>query len=225
MNSLYNHALSQVTALQLQLEKFQSGEDTSAALQGQIAARADAFKRSIDQYDAMAKKEIIEMKRDKAMSRVSKFKEDYDSINRNFAMLKAREEQLSHARNRSQLLERRQSRVNVPVEHPYQSTSASPYLQQAQAQSHRKHNNFIQRTGEQLDTMLNQAGASLEDLYNQSTSLKSSQRKIHDTGSTLGLSRNVIQLIERRSSEDKWIFYAGVCVTLLALWAIVHYLT
>jgi Golgi SNAP receptor complex protein 2 len=54
---------------------------------------------------------------------------------------------------------------------------------------------------------------------------QSTQRKMLDAANTLGLSRNVIQLIERRSSEDKWIFYAGVCVTLLALWAIIHYLT
>ena len=46
-----------------------------------------------------------------------------------------------------------------------------------------------------------------------------------DAANTLGLSRNVIHMIERRSSEDKWIFYAGVCITLLAMWAIIHYLT
>jgi hypothetical protein len=34
MNSLYNHALKQVNALQRDLEKFQTGEDTSVALQG-----------------------------------------------------------------------------------------------------------------------------------------------------------------------------------------------
>jgi len=34
MNSLYNHALKQVNALQRDLEKFQSGEDTSVAVQG-----------------------------------------------------------------------------------------------------------------------------------------------------------------------------------------------
>lgn len=34
MNSLYNHALKQVNTLQRDLDKFQSGEDTSVALQG-----------------------------------------------------------------------------------------------------------------------------------------------------------------------------------------------
>ncbi|KAF9139480.1 protein transport protein bos1 [Mortierella sp. GBA39] len=222
MNSLYNHALKQVNALQRDLEKFQTGEDTSVALQGQITATVNAFKRSIDDYDAMAKKEMIDAKREKAFTRVTKFREDYDAINRSFAQLKSREEQLSHGRNRTQLLERRQSRVNVPVEHPYQATSGSPYLQQAHAMRER---DFAQRTGMQLDDMLHQGKAALDNLYQQKTMLKSTQRKMLDAANTLGLSRNVIQLIERRSSEDKWIFYAGVCVTLLALWAIVHYLT
>ncbi|KAG0293688.1 protein transport protein bos1 [Dissophora globulifera] len=222
MNSLYNHALKQVNALQRDLGKFQSGEDTSVALQGQIAATVNAFKRSIDDYDAMAKKEMIDVKREKAFSRVTKFREDYDSITRNFAQLKSREEQLSHGRNRAQLLERRQSRMTAPVEHPYQTNSSSPYLQQAHAIRER---DFAQRTGAQLDDMLHQGKAALDDLFHQRTSLKSTQRKMLDAANTLGLSRNVIQLIERRSTQDKWIFYAGVCITMLAMWAIVHYLT
>lgn len=165
---------------------------------------------------------MIDDKRERAFSRVAKFREDYEAINKSFAQLKSREEQLANIRNRSQLLERRQSRANIPVEHPYQTTSASPYLQQAHAIRER---DFAQRTGTQLDDMLNQGKAALEDLFHQNTRLKSTQRKILDAANTLGLSRNVIQLIERRSTEDKWIFYAGVIITLLAMWAIVHYLT
>ncbi|KAG0255678.1 protein transport protein bos1 [Mortierella polycephala] len=220
MNSFYNIAVKQSNALQRDLEKFLTGEDTSVALQGQITATVDAFKRSIDQYESMSKKEMIDVKRERAIARVAKFREDYDSFIKSFAQQKSREEQLSHSRNRTQLLERRQSRVTVPVEHPYQSASASPYLQQA----HRERD-FSQRTGMHLDDLLNQGKAALDDLYQQRTKLKWTQRKMLDVANTLGLSRNVIQLIERRSSEDKWIFYAGVIITLLAMWAIVHYLT
>ncbi|KAG0039539.1 protein transport protein bos1 [Podila clonocystis] len=220
MNSLYNHALKQVNTLQRDLDKFQSGEDTSIALQGSIAAIVNAFKRSIDDYETMAKKEMIDAKREKAFARVSKFRDDYDNFNKTFAQLKSREEQASHTRNRAQLLERRQSRA--PVEHPYQAPSSSPYLQQAHAYRER---DFAQRTGMQLDDMLHQGKAALDDLFHQRNKLKSTQRKILDAANTLGLSRNVIQYIERRSAEDKWIFYVGVCITLLAMWAIVHYLT
>ncbi|KAF9203656.1 protein transport protein bos1 [Podila verticillata] len=222
MNSLYNHALKQVNTLQRDLDKFQSGEDTSVALQGSITAIVNAFKRSIDDYETMAKKEMIDAKREKAFARVSKFREDYDNFNKTFAQLKSREEQASHTRNRTQLLERRQSRMNAPVEHPYQTPSSSPYLQQAHAYRER---DFAQRTGMQLDDMLHQGKAALDDLFQQRNKLKSTQRKILDAANTLGLSRNVIQYIERRSAEDKWIFYAGVCITLFAMWAIVHYLT
>ena len=46
-----------------------------------------------------------------------------------------------------------------------------------------------------------------------------------DAANTLGLSRNVIQYIERRSTQDMWIFIVGFIITLLSMWAIVHYLT
>ena len=46
-----------------------------------------------------------------------------------------------------------------------------------------------------------------------------------DAANTLGLSRNVIQYIERRVSQDKWVFIAGAIVTFFSMWAIVHYLT
>ncbi|KAF9271584.1 protein transport protein bos1 [Mortierella antarctica] len=68
MNSLYNHALKQVNTLQRDLDKFQSGEDTSVALQGSISAIVNAFKRSIDDYETMAKKEMIDAKREKAFA-------------------------------------------------------------------------------------------------------------------------------------------------------------
>ncbi|KAG0230348.1 protein transport protein bos1 [Actinomortierella wolfii] len=219
MNSLFNHALKQEKALRQDLGIFQRGEDTSVAMQGQIAAKVNAFKRSIDDYESMARKEMIAARREAAIERVGKFREEYDEIYKSFTRLKNREEQAS---NRAQLLERRQSRLNVPVEHPYQAVSSSPYLQQAQAYRER---DFAQRTGQQLDEMLHQGRNALENLYQQRTMLKSTQRKLLDAANTLGLSRNVIQLIERRSTEDKWIFYAGVCITLFCMWAIVHYLT
>ncbi|KAF8927583.1 protein transport protein bos1 [Haplosporangium bisporale] len=158
-------------------------------LLGSITAIVNAFKRSIDDYETMAKKEMIDAKREKAFARVSKFREDYDNFNKTFAQLKSREEQASHTRNRTQLLERRQSRMNAPVEHPYQTPSSSPYLQQAHAYRER---DFAQRTGMQLDDMLHQGKAALDDLFQQRNKLKSTQRKILDAANTLGLSRNVI---------------------------------
>lgn len=54
--------------------------------------------------------------------------------------------------------------------------------------------------------------------------LQKTQKKILDTANHLGLSQNVIRYIERRSAQDKWIFYGGMIITLLCLWAIVHFI-
>lgn len=95
-----------------------------------------------------------------------------DSLNPSFFAYLFLLMQLSHGRNRTQLLERRQSRMNVPVEHPYQATSSSPYLQQAHAVRER---DFAQKTGLHLDEMLHQGKAALDNLYQQRSMLKVSK--------------------------------------------------
>lgn len=70
MNSQYNHALKQVHALERDLKKFESGEDTSVGFQGQITAVFNALQRSIEEYDSLAKREMIVLKRDTAFAYV-----------------------------------------------------------------------------------------------------------------------------------------------------------
>lgn len=50
--------------------------------------------------------------------------------------------------------------------------------------------------------------------------LQGTQRKILSVANTLGLSRNVIGQIDRRSVQDKWIMIAGICFTLFAFYYI-----
>lgn len=48
------------------------------------------------------------------------------------------------------------------------------------------------------------------------------QRRLYDIANHLGLSTSVIKYIERRSTEDKYIFFGGVIVTVLVMWFIVQ---
>jgi len=79
MNSLYTLALRQSTSLQsdlTSLEKLYTSPSTShpastSALHGQINASLAAFDRTIEDYDSMARREIVEVKKEKAVSLVS----------------------------------------------------------------------------------------------------------------------------------------------------------
>jgi hypothetical protein len=86
MNSLYNLGLRQTASIQADVDKMIAG-DSSAALQGtlpayswsrvdtkanvetagQISASLSALSRTIDDYDSMAKREMIKAKQEKAV--------------------------------------------------------------------------------------------------------------------------------------------------------------
>ncbi|KAG0165219.1 protein transport protein bos1 [Apophysomyces sp. BC1034] len=215
MNSLYNNALKQSHALQRDLEKFASGEDASAGLQGQISAAFNSLQRSIDDYENLAKREMIAVKKETALTRISKFRSDLQEHKTRFEMIKKQRENQRHEQNRETLL-RRPNKTSSAPEYPYQPLSREEYAM-------REHS-FAESTESQLDDYILQAQNILENLTDQHGILKKTQKKVLDAANTLGLSQNVIRYIERRTAQDKWIFVAGLIITVLLMWAIVHYL-
>ncbi|KAG6879663.1 hypothetical protein C0992_013199 [Termitomyces sp. T32_za158] len=88
MNSLYTSGVRQTNSLQADLERLRNG-DNSAPLLGQISASLAAMHRTIDDYDSMAKREIIKAKQEKAQMRVQKFRADYTELRNQFDILKS----------------------------------------------------------------------------------------------------------------------------------------
>ncbi|KAI8980837.1 hypothetical protein BDB01DRAFT_795801 [Pilobolus umbonatus] len=215
MNSLYNHALKQSHSLQKDLDKFQSGQDASAGLQGQISAAFNALQRSIDDYDNMAKRELIAVKKETALTRVTKFRQELQEMRIRFESIKKQQENIMHEQNRDSLLRRtNRTATNIP-ENPYQPMTREAFAMREEA--------FVHNTDSQLDDFITQAQNLLENLTDQHSVLKKAQKKILDTANYLGLSKNTIRYIERRSSQDKWIFYGGIIITILIIGAIIHY--
>lgn len=72
MNSLYTLALRQSTSLQndlsaLELAYANGTQAESASLNGQINASLAALDRTTEDYENLARREIVEVKREKAM--------------------------------------------------------------------------------------------------------------------------------------------------------------
>ena len=73
--------------------------------------------------------------------------------------------------------------------------------------------------------MLNTSSAILGNLREQGGTLKGAKKKVLDVMTYLGLSNTVLRLIEKRTYQDKFIFYGGMiicCVIMLLVW---RYLT
>lgn len=83
-----------------------------------------------------------------------------------------------------------------------------------EGQALREHS-FIQQTEAQLDSFIAQGREVWSNLTEQRDILKGTQRKLRDVGVTMGLSRDVIGYIERRSTQDNIIFAVGAIFTLI----------
>lgn len=97
MNSLYNLALRQSSSIQSDLSLLESSSTVNGsspssitALSGQLAASLGALSKTVDDYEGMAKRELNTAKRQRALERVKKFREEEKELRNGFAAAKAR---------------------------------------------------------------------------------------------------------------------------------------
>ncbi|KJA29043.1 hypothetical protein HYPSUDRAFT_33557 [Hypholoma sublateritium FD-334 SS-4] len=249
MNSLYTSGVRQTNSLQADLEKLRNG-DNSPALLGQISASLSAMHRTIDDYDSMTKREIIKAKQEKAQMRVQKFRADYTDLRSQFERYKAENIAAIQESNRAELISATaaapmspsDARRRYPQAQPTPSTlhpglrpqnetiSESPFRgatpQSGMGREYRAldEHSFIQNTETRLDEFLAQGREVLDNLVDQRNMLKGTQRRLLNVANTLGLSRDVIGWIERRSTQDTYIFLAGAVFTIFCFYMIWRYL-
>ncbi|EKM81051.1 hypothetical protein AGABI1DRAFT_71796 [Agaricus bisporus var. burnettii JB137-S8] len=251
MNSLYTSGVRQTTSLQADLERLRNG-DVSASLLGQISASLAAMSRTIDDYDAMAKREIIKAKQEKAQMRVQKFRLDYSEFRIQFEKLKADVLEQQSTSQRAELISSSAtSNTTTPTSDTrrrFQTTpgpstlhpglrpsntsdtisespfrSSSPYGNYGQESRALDEHTFIHNTDSKLDEFLAQGREVLDNLVDQRKMLKGTRKRLLDAANTLGLSRQVIGWIERRSTQDTYIFFGGAVFTFFCFYLIWHY--
>lgn len=103
MNSLYNLAGRQAASIQADLTSYASDPSSQNALRPQISAALSAMVKTVEDYEAMAKRELVIAKREKAMGRaadlfqeIKKFKGQLASIDAGAAVV-ASQTSLGHA--------------------------------------------------------------------------------------------------------------------------------
>ncbi|WVQ80753.1 hypothetical protein IAT38_002858 [Cryptococcus sp. DSM 104549] len=242
LNALGNR---QIASLNSDLARMEAGEG-GAAVQGQITTTLGALSRLIDDYDSMARKEMVTVAREKANTRVARLKTEHKELKSRFerakneSQAKAREDLLStsassvspYSPNASTSGAQRRSA------YPNQSTQSSlaespfannPLFQPNHPPSSRedfalREHSFLQESENSIDQYISQGRAVLENLVEQRGILKGTRKKLLDAANTLGLSRETIGWVERRTKQDAWIFGLGATFTLFSFWAIWHYL-
>ncbi|KAF7122096.1 hypothetical protein CNMCM5793_000051 [Aspergillus hiratsukae] len=209
---------------------------------GQIAASLASLSRTIDDYSALSKKELIPEKQEKAFERVKNFRAELADYRTHFDQLRKEREEAQSVTNRNELLGRRPHHAATP-ENPYAQSSlpqSSPFANPSSSRSglsfgaspadynretHAlREQSFFANTNTQLDEFLDRGRAVLADLGQQREVLKGTQRRLYSVANTLGISGDTIRKVERRAKQDKWIFWGGVLVFFLFCWLVVHFL-
>lgn len=237
LNALGNR---QIASLNADLSRMENGEG-GPAIQGQITTTLSALSRLIDDYDSMARKEMVTVARDKANTRVARLKNEHKELRSRF----------EQAKNESQLKARQDLLGSSSSSDPYPSTTStsvsqrrapnqSPFAESPFASSDplfrpnhppssredfalREHT-FLQESENSIDQYIAQGRAVLGNLVEQKGMLKGTKRRLLDAANTLGMSRETIGWVERRTKQDAWIFGAGATFTLFSFWAIWYYL-
>ncbi|KAK0539337.1 protein transport protein bos1 [Tilletia horrida] len=290
-SSLYNLGLRQSSSLRADLGRLESSPD-DASLIGQITATLAAFSRTVDDYEALARRELVPAKQEKSFARVKKFRDDAREFELQFSRIKSGAGGSSGAANKGAANGASpyqnqaanggaSSSSSYAIRSPSAATAESPYSLHArnsttqyggppsmrlpggggygddgyhnhssrapdlsayqmnasaaamfgganmsgtgmsarEGHALREHS-FIQQTEIQLDNFIAQGREVWGNLVEQRGILKETQRKLLNAANTLGLSRDVIGYIERRSTQDNIIFGVGAIFTLVCFYYI-----
>ncbi|KAK4057677.1 protein transport protein bos1 [Microbotryomycetes sp. JL221] len=238
---------------------------STASLNGQITASFAAFDRTVDDYDTMARREIVDEKREKAVARVARFREDYQSLRKQYERIKTSGAQQKATADRDSLLGvptgsasgvsssfsatgatprlgRTASSQGFSSDSPFSiNMSASASTQNGDGSGRWQPNNppgFDIRTnraldendrlggiGSSLDSFLAQGQAVMGNLASQRDMLKDYliTRRLLSAANTLGLSRETITFIERRTKADYYILIGGGIFTLVCFYYILRF--
>eukprot|EP00048_Salpingoeca_helianthica_P024543 m.33202 g.33202 ORF g.33202 m.33202 type:complete len:219 (-) comp9451_c0_seq2:42-698(-) len=86
-----------------------------------------------------------------------------------------------------------------------------------------EHNRQLTTATGAMDDLLANARGILGNLHEQRGVLKGAQRRLLDIANTLGLSNSVMRFIEQRETQDRFILFAGMIITLLVMYAFYYY--
>ncbi|SCV68562.1 BQ2448_683 [Microbotryum intermedium] len=216
----------------------------------------------------MARREIIDAKRDKALARVTRFREDYAALRKQYDQVKAAGSAAKANLDRNSLLastsastssssyspnasaqtsslssslgapnQRVNRQPSIVAENPFSinmapsaSSDGSGRWQTNNPSGYDLRTNRAlddhERFGginSSLDGFLAQGQAVMGNLANQKDLLKGTQRRLLSAANTLGLSRETITFIERRTKADYYVLIGGGAFTLVCFYFILKY--
>ncbi|KAK3590427.1 hypothetical protein CHS0354_024376 [Potamilus streckersoni] len=212
MESLYHQTNRLIQEVQNDLGRLEraAGKDIHL-VENEIQAQIDHIVSNCERLEILVNKEPP-MRRATAKMRVDQLKYDCQHIQAALRTLQhKRYQRENEERERENLLTRKFERNNGDT-----TVMIDAALQ---------HNTKLQDANREIDNLIGSGSSIISNLREQRLTLKGAHRKILDIANTLGLSNTVMRLIERRTTQDKFIFYGGIILTCIIMFLAWRYLT
>ncbi|KAG7163364.1 Golgi SNAP receptor complex member 2-like [Homarus americanus] len=214
MEALYhqtNRLLQEVTSNNLvKIERSHTPEEVNEA-EAVVIQKLDTIHSNCSRLDILINKEPP-ARRVNAKYRVDQLKYDLQHVQNSFGMLQHRRQMRAReVEERDALLSRKfttndQQDTSIFLDHELQ------------------HHDKLGDTNRNVDELLGAGTNILQGLRDQGSTLKGAHKRVLDLANTLGLSNTVMRMIERRSTQDKYILFAGMVIVLLCLYFALKYL-
>lgn len=199
-------------SLMLRLESARGNADQFGQISQQITQNIQVIQSNISQLDLRANK-VAPQRRQQERQKVEQLKYTLQSINASLSSAERRHEnELERSRGRDELLNRRYTAndniATTSVEIGNREAAHAGKLSQA-------HND--------IDGILNGGYQILENLQQDTQVLKGAKTKMLNILNTLGLSNTVMRLIDKRTTQDKFLLYGLMIVSALIMYGAFRY--
>ncbi|XP_064113237.1 Golgi SNAP receptor complex member 2-like [Macrobrachium nipponense] len=214
MEALYhqtNRLLQEVTTNDLTRIERTPGQEEYNAIEVAVTEKLNQIRGNCSRLDILINKEPP-TRRANAKYRVDQLKYDFQHVENSFRMLQHRRQvRLHEAEERDALLSRKfttndQQETSIFLDHELQ------------------HHDKLTNANRDVDDLLGVGTSVLQGIRDQGKTLKGAHKRVLDLANTLGLSNTVMRMIERRSTQDKYILFGGMVLVLLCLYFALRYL-
>ncbi|XP_055332139.1 Golgi SNAP receptor complex member 2-like [Paramacrobiotus metropolitanus] len=189
----------------------QAGDDFAANVEAEIQELIRQITANFERLDILLDKEPTS-RRQHFKLRVDQIKYDFQHIQSAFRSLQRRRvDKIKEARQREELLATDFSRTG----NGHTSIHIDADL---------RHHTSLRNVNRNMEDMISHGQQILGNLREQRINLKSIKSRVLDIGTKLGLSTTVMKMIERRGTQDKYIFYGGAIFTLCFMFAMYWFL-
>lgn len=181
-------------------------------------ASLTTINKTLNDLEEIVKRETSMEKRTSYKERLAMLRSEHESVKSRFNEIKQAQRERERQQNRADL-------ISGPAGYRGTPDSQSSQHQLTEALLKEREGRTLDYAGTRLDEIIAMGQSALEGVRNQRGSLKSAHRRVLDAATTLGLSKNVIRVIEQKSAQDKFIFWGGVVVTFLVIYLMWRYLS